>query len=401
MAMFGSFFYLLRARGLSVSTSEWLTLAEAMDKGLSGASLTRFYHLARSVLVKSEADYDKFDCAFLEFFRDITPDSDELPANILHGLNNPLISYLKDSPRTRRGGRPLPFNNQEIEQMYKDRLAKQKKQHNGGTNAIGTGGGSLFGNEGVAPKGKRAGGESRGRQAMAVAGERRYRDFRDDAPLDLRSFQLAFRRLRQYSNRLDVPADQLNIDDTIRATCDNCGRLELVYEKPRKNSVKLLLLMDSGGSMDMHARLCASLFQVVSKSNHFKDLKVYYFHNCFRDKLYKTPQIDYRDSVSTDWVMNNLDEEYKVIIVGDALMETGELVESKYSGGRQMASGLERLRAFKKRYRRLAWLTPAGGESLIGTYWGASYELINKEVDLQRLTVENLSKVVKKLMVAR
>ena len=69
--MFLTFFYLLRARGLSVSMNEWMTLMEALNQGLAGASLTSFYHLCRSILIKTEADYDKFDQVFAEYFQGI------------------------------------------------------------------------------------------------------------------------------------------------------------------------------------------------------------------------------------------------------------------------------------------------------------------------------------------
>lgn len=397
--MFGSFFYLLRARGLDVSLSEWLTLVEAMDKGLSKAGFTQFYYLARSILVKSESEYDKFDRVFLEYFKSVAFESDELPQELMDWLNDPAHDKHGDLGR---GDMVLGLSNEDIVRMFKERLLEQKDEHNGGTYWIGTDGASPFGNDGETEKGIRVGGVSQKRMAMAVAGERRFRDFRDDATLDTRSFQLAFRRLRQFSNRIDAPRTELNINDTIRATCDNCGKLKLVFDKPRKNTVKLMLLMDSGGSMAVYSRLCASLFQAVSKSNHFKDLKVYYFHNCFKSQLYTTPRIWYKESIKTDWVLNNLDGEYRVIIVGDALMDSSELTGGGYfSYKSSVPNGLQWLRRFKERYRHLVWLTPEDNESLVSSFWGQSYTIISNEVDMRVLTVENLTNVVKKLMVAR
>ncbi|SBV92951.1 conserved hypothetical protein [uncultured delta proteobacterium] len=397
--MFGSFFYLLRARGLDVSLSEWLTLVEAMDKGLSNAGFTQFYYLARSVLVKSEVDYDKFDRVFLEFFKDIAFEDGAMPQELLDWLNKPDYEKRGDLGR---GERVLSLSNETITRMFKERLLEQKEEHNGGTYWIGTDGASPFGNAGESQKGIRVGGASEKRMAMAVAGERRFRDFRDDATLNTRSFQLAFRRLRQFSNRVDAPRTELNINDTIRATCDNFGHLKLVFDKPRKNTVKLMLLMDSGGSMDSYSSLCASLFQAVSKSNHFRDLKVYYFHNCIKTHLYTTPRISYRESLKTDWVLNNLDGEYRVIIVGDALMDSSELMGSGYFAyKRDVPSGLQWLRRFKERYRHLVWLTPEDNDSLANTFWGESYLILKREVDMHTLTVENLTSVIKKLMVAR
>ena len=397
--MFSSFFYLLRARGLDVSLSEWLTLVEALDKGLAKAGFTQFYYLARSILVKSEADFDKFDRVFLEFFKDVPFDAEELPKELQDWLNDPDHMKMGDQGR---GDNVLALDNDTIARMFKERLEEQKEEHNGGTYWIGTDGASPFGNDGESKKGIRVGGVSQKRMAMAVAGERRFRDFRDDATLDTRSFQMAFRRLRQFSNRVDAPRTELNINDTIRATCDNFGNLKLVFDKPRKNTVKLMLLMDSGGSMESYSKLCASLFQAVSKSNHFRDLKVDYFHNCFKSHLYTTPRISYRESVKTDWVLNTFDGEYRVIIVGDGLMDSSELKGSGYFSYKSGAlSGLDWLRRFKERYRHLVWLTPEDNELLVNTFWGQSYGILKREVDMQVLTVENLTNVVKKLMVAR
>lgn len=397
--MFGSFFYLLRARGLDVSLTEWLSLVEAIDKGLVNTGFTQFYYLARAVLVKSEADFDKFDRVFMEYFKDVPFSSDELPAELMEWLNNPNVGK---RPPLDPNGMSLPFSDDAIAKMFQERLAEQKEEHNGGNYWVGTGGRSPFGNDGETNRGIRVGGTSRRRMAMAVAGERRFRDFRNDATLDVRSFQMAFRRLRQFSNRVDMPRTELNIDATIRATCDNFGHLKLVFDKPRKNTVKLMLLMDSGGSMESYSKMCASLFQAVSKSNHFRDLKVYYFHNCFKRHLYTTPRILYKESVLTDWVLRNLDPEYRVIIVGDGLMDMSELVGSGYHASRAgVPNGLDWLRRFKERYRHLIWLTPEENDTMVNSYWGQSYRLIQKEVDTQVMTVENLTNAIKKLMVSR
>ena len=397
--MFLPFFYLLRQRGLKISLTEWLTFVEAMDKGLAETSFTQFYYLARSILVKSEADYDKFDSVFLEYFKDMPPQSDEMPEELLEWLNHPELSG--ELPDLGRGRMFMDFSDEAIEKMLQERLKEQTEEHNGGTYWIGTGGASPFGHSGESLKGIRVGGQSRRRLAMRVAGERRYRDFRDDAGLNTRSFQTAFRRLRQFSNRVDAPRDVLNVDDTIRATCDNAGHLKLVFDKPRKNTVKLMLLMDSGGSMDPYTSLCSALFQAVSKSNHFKDLKVYYFHNCFKRSFYRTPALDPRDAVPTRWIVDNIDAEYKVIVVGDALMDPGELTGSYHFGSELVPKGLEWLRIFRERYPKMAWFTPTDNDPLVGGYWGASYGMIKKEIDIKPLTVENLTATVKKLMVAR
>ena len=311
--MFLEFFYLLRAKGLDVSINEWMTLIEALDKGLAGSSLTGFYNLCRSILIKTEADYDKFDAVFAEYFKGIeTPE--ELPEEFWNWLNESDRERALDDLGDVQN---FPKELEELLQMFQDRIKEQKEKHDGGNYWIGTGGTSPLGRGGYNPAGIRVGGNSRHKSAVQVAGERKFRDFRQDTILDIRQFQMAFRKLRQYSSRVEGEKTELDIDSTIDETCENAGMLNIVYDKPRKNTVKLLLLIDSDGSMLPYSRLCNRLFQAVSKSNHFKDLKVYYFHNCIYDHLYTTPYCRRGDWIETDWGLRNLDSEYKVIFVGD------------------------------------------------------------------------------------
>ena len=159
-------------------------------------------------------------------------------------------------------------------------------------------------------------GDKSGHQsAFAVMGEHRYKDFRDDRIIDNRQFQQALRRLRQYSSRRDLPRTQLDLNGTISKTCRNGGFLQIVMEPPRKNAVKLLLLMDSGGTMLPYSSLMNELFQAVSRSNHFKETRFYYFHNCIYGKLYNTPACDYGDWIETEWLFHNLKGDTKVVIL--------------------------------------------------------------------------------------
>lgn len=397
--MFTLFFYLLRSVGIMVSMTEWLTFIDALNKGLNEAGFTRFYYMARSILVKSEADFDKFDYAFLKYFHGLDPE-EGLPEAMMGWLNRPGRRAKDDRDPKSFDLDPSEGIN-EMEEMLRERLKKQKSEHNGGHFFVGTGGEALFGNDGDSVEGLRVGGESERRMAMTIAGERRYRDFREDLVLDTRGFQMAFRALRQFSNRVEAPKNVLNLDETIRRTGDNCGRLKLVFEKPRKNIVKLMLLIDSGGSMDKYSHLCAALFQAVNKSNHFKDLKIYYFHNCIKGMLYKTPEIDRKHSVQTDWVLGNIDGDYKVIIVGDALMDISELNNSYYVGDCLMPSGMIWLKRFTARYRHLIWLNPADNLMMKSRFWARSCNRICEEVEMHRLTIEGLGQSFKKLMAAR
>ena len=198
---------------------------------------------------------------------------------------------------------------------------------------------------------------------MEMAGE--YPDvviacFGGGSNFDNRQFQLAFRKLRQFSSRLDIPETELDIDGTVNKTCNNGGCLQIVMQKPRKNAVKLLLLMDSGGTMIPFSSLLNDLFQAVHKSNHYKDVKTYYFHNCIYSKLYKTPECENGDWIDTEWMFRNIDSDYKVIIVGDAAMAPEELYSTtgNYRGPNGGLCGYEWLKLVKRKYKKVVWLNP-------------------------------------------
>ena len=399
-AMFSSFFYLLRARGLSVSFNEWMTLLQALQKNLHHCTFTGFYYVCRAILVKSEADFDRFDGAFLEYFKDIEF-TKELPKELLEWLENP-----KDKPKDTFDMQRAMQNNklspEEIQKMFLERLEEQKEEHNGGSYWVGTGGVSVFGNSGYSPKGIRVGGVSRYKSALQVAGERNFRDFRNDNTLDTRQFQMAFRHLRQFSSRIDAPKTEFDIDSTIQATCDNAGKLKMVYQKPRKNTVKVLLLMDSGGSVEYYSRLCSALFQAVSKSNHFKDLKVYYFHNSIYAKVYTEPTLRTKLAIDTNWIHQKIRSEYKVIIVGDAMMEPSELLGSSFFsyGVRDEKPGIEWFQKLKDKYPHIVWLNPAKRPQWSG-YWSHTYDILAELFPMYYLSVDGLEAALKKLLVSR
>lgn len=395
--MFNSFFYLLRAKGIEVSLNEWLTLQEALRQGLARSSLNGFYYLCRAVLVHSEADFDKYDGAFLEYFEGLEFTRD-IPQEVLDWLDKPFTeAELAQLPL-------LPPEDiesyEEILKMLEERLEEQDEEHNGGSYWVGTRGSSRFGNNGQVPGGVRVGGRSKFRSAFYVAGERRFRDFREDKVLDNRSFQLALRSLRQFSSQIDEPRTQLDLDESIKETGDNAGHLKLVFQKPRKNTVKLLLLMDSGGSMDYYRALCTEFFSAVKKSNHFKDLTIYYFHNCIKDYLYTSPVMGPEQRVETSWVLHNVGGDTKVIIVGDAEMDPWELHSGDYYYRQTGVTPIEWLRRLRASYPRLAWLAPQQAPPGMG-YWGQTYHEIKAEVPMYRLTIEGLQEAFRKLMVAR
>lgn len=397
--MFTDFFYLLRLRGLKVSPQEWQTLLQGLEKGLHRSSLTGFYYLARSVLVHTESDFDRFDQVFLEYFKNIKT-FEELPPELEEWLSKPIDPVEYDPKKLKNLGLDI----ETIRQMLEERMQQQTERHDGGTHWIGTGGASPFGNSGYYPGGIRVGGEGRSRSALQVAGERNFRDFRDDKVLETRQFQMAFRRLRQFSALEDGPKDELQLDDTIKETGDNAGQLRLVFGRPRRNTVKLLMLFDAGGSMWSYSSLCANLFKAVSKESKFKDLKTYYFHNCFYDNLYTTPSCHHSHSIDTEWVLSQLGQDYKVIVVGDASMAPYELLRpggcsDYYTYNKE--PGIDWIDKFLHRYDKMIWLNPVGPD-----YWNAGYgsetiRIIKERVPMYHLSLTGLQDGLKYLISAR
>lgn len=396
--MFADFLYLLRGSGLKVSLTEWMALMEALDKNLHRASFSGFYQLCRCLLVKSEADYDRFDRCFLEYFKDV-PFQQEVSQELMDWLNRPDV--LNDYARwdEEQALKNLGLSEEEIQRMLQERMQEQNEEHNGGNYWVGTHGMSVFGNSGLSPKGIRVGGESRYHRAFRVAGERNYRDFRRDNTLDTRQLQVALRKLRQFSGLVDLPPTEFDVDRTIQDTADQGGMLTVRYKRPRENTVKVLLLMDSGGSMDYYAQLCSALFQAVSKSGHFKDLKVFYFHNCVYGRLYRDPLLLSRDSVTTQWVLSNLPGDWKLILVGDAQMAPYELRGGYYGSGEPDGpkNGMDYLLRFRDRYRNSIWLNPSPRPTW-GPYWCQTYDEIARVFPMFPLSVEGIEEGMKKLL---
>lgn len=397
--MFTPFFYLLRSRGLKVSMNEWLSLMEALEKGLHGSSLSGFYYLGRSILVKSEVDFDKYDGAFLEYFKDVQMTTD-LPQELIDWLENP-EEEPGDEFDMERAMQNDNISQMDIQKMLLERIEEQDEEHNGGSYWVGTGGVSVFGNSGFSPRGIRVGGQGGQKRAFQVASERKFRDFRHDNTLDTRQFQMALRKLREFSSNLDSSELEFDIDQTIKKTGEKAGTLEIAYKKPRRNTVKVMLLMDSGGSMNYYSYLCSALFQALDKSNHFKDLQVYYFHNCIYSKIYKEPTLRPDSLMPTEWILNNISNEYKVIIVGDGQMEPSELLYGSYYkyGARDEIAGIEWLTRFREKYPHLVWLNPSSRP--YGGWWSKTYDIINNDFNMFPLSLDGLNMALKKLMVSR
>lgn len=400
--MFTKFFYSCKKNGLNVTLKEWLTLIDALDQGLHGSSLTQFYYVARMILVKSETEFDKFDVSFEETFKGVQAEA-MVTKQMLRWLDkSELTDMVSEQDKFRMNEQDGIFNDLEkddIEKKFKDRLRDQDSEHNGGSFWIGAMGKTYFGNTGGSAGGIRVGGTTGYQTAFSVVGARKYRDFREDKVIDNRQFQMALRKLRQYSSKLDIPKTELDIDETINKTCNNGGCLQIVMDKPRKNAVKLLLLMDSGGTMIPYTNLLSELFQSVHKSNHYKDVKTYFFHNCIYSHVYKTPECENGDWVETEWLFRNLDSDYKVIIVGDAAMAPEELysVTGNYRGPNDGLSGYEWLTLIKRHYKKIVWMNPKMAPG--NAPWREAETAVKQLLPMYKLTVKGLNDAMKTLMV--
>ncbi|MFC2072333.1 VWA domain-containing protein [Chloroflexota bacterium] len=389
--MFNNFFYTLRRRKVPVTITEWMTLMEALDKGYI-TDLDEFYFLARAILIKSEAYYDHYDVAFQEYFKGIEG-SAEIEDQILEWLKDPLnqMRFLEEGQTS--------FDEMDFSDLLKElekRLEEQTEQHDGGGHWVGRGGTSPFGHSGYHPAGIRIGGESRSRHAIQIAQERRFRNYRNDLTLDVRQIKIALRGLRQLVRT--GPDDELDLDETINATAKNVGDIELVWRRSRKNSVKVLLLMDVGGSMDPFALLCSRLFSAAHSSTHFKDFQYYYFHNCIYDNLYQ--DIERNDAISTEYLLQTVEPDCKLILVGDARMGTWELTE-KYGAidyyERNEQPGIVWLKRIADHITHRVWLNP--DELHFWTH--PTVSVIGKLFPMFPLTIDGIGQAAKRLVVKK
>ena len=316
--MFLGFLVFLRRGGIKVSLHDWLSLMEGLSMGLHGQSFRGFYVLSRALLVKTESDLDKYEELFCRYFRNVDSDAfkeeisvikeqPELVKNALAGYiqkNKPDAAFVSD-----RIDELLALYDEENSEIQAFGAGEIMSKANSAGQGAGPGSGS-------GPMMQGAGGKS----IVHARGDRRFRDWRTDCTIESRQFQIAFRLLRELSRKLDSSDEELDIRGTVDGTCRQAGILDIKMQPPRKNRLKLMVLIDSGGSMKPYEELCSLLFQSLNKANTFSDLKIYYFHNCLEDKLYRDPSINPADTIKTDWVIRNISKEYKVIFVGDADM---------------------------------------------------------------------------------
>ncbi len=380
--MFVDFFYHLRGYGLKVTITEWLALMRALAIGYSRADLHVFYNLARCLMVKREADFDNYDRAFASFFMGVENHFD-ISDELLEWLSKPeLPRELTDEERAKLQALDLD----ELRERFKELLDEQKERHDGGNRWIGTGGMSPFGHGGEHPTGVRIGGSGGGRSAVQVATDRRFRNLRSDRILDTRQIGLALRRLRKLDK--DEGPEELDIDETIDSSARNAGEIDLVFRPPKRNRIKLLLLIDVGGSMDPHTLLCERLFSAAHKANHFKKFEFKFFHNCVYENLYT--DISRWKGEPTSRILKRLDHTWSVCLVGDAWMSPYELT---HTGGAidyyhsNQVTGLDWLRKFRDRCPNSIWLNPEPRR-----IWNApTIHLIRQVYPMFELTIDGLT----------
>jgi uncharacterized protein with von Willebrand factor type A (vWA) domain len=375
--MFTDFLYELRAQKVPVGLGEWLALHEALGKGLIGG-LDDLYGLGRALLVHTEGHYDAFDVAFAATFRGVTDGA----------LHDALAKWLED-PVHAEGLTPEEFEKltglslEELRRRFHETLAEQKERHDGGNRWVGTGGTSPFGSGGAHPTGIRVG-EGGGRSAVQVAEERRFRNYRTDAVLDVRQFKQAFRMLRALSRE---GPEILDLDGTIDRTCKDAGEISLEFHKDRKNTLRLMLLMDAGGSMTPYARLVDRLFTAASESSHWKQFESYTFHNIVYSRVYK--DISRLEAVPTETLFRDHHPDTKVIFVGDACMASWELMAA---GGaialfqQNVLSGYDWIQRFKRTFTNCIWLNPEPER-----YWNhQTIEAIGQIIPMFPLTLDGM-----------
>jgi uncharacterized protein with von Willebrand factor type A (vWA) domain len=354
------FFLMLRAAGVPATLTEFLTLLQALSRGLiapieaSGSLTEQFYWLSRSLLVKDERHFDRFDRVFAAHFRGAETAFEallaaEVPAD---WLRNSLARHLTEEEKARIerfGGWDA------LVQALRERLAEQKARHEGGNRWIGTGGTSPFGVHGQHPEGIRIGGSGGQRRAVKVWERREFENLDNAAELGRRNVKLALRRLRRFA-RLGA-ADTLDLDGTIDSTARRAGLLDIRMIPERHNAVKVLLFLDIGGSMDEHVRICEELFSAARSE--FKHMQHFYFHNFVYESVWKDNRRRRGERTPLPRLMRTYGRDYRLVLVGDATMSPYEILQP---GGSiehwNEEAGAAWMRRLLAAYPRHAWLNP-------------------------------------------
>ena len=390
--MFVTFFQRLKVAGVPATVREYLAFLQGLEAGVAGYSVEDFYYLARTSLVKDERNLDRFDRVFGEVFRGLDAvGQDDLVAAIpeewLRKLNEKFLTDEEKAMIEALGG----F--EKIMEELKKRLAEQQGRHEGGSKWIGAGGTSPFGAYGYNPAGVRIGqAENRNNRAIKVWDKREFRDLDDTVEIGARNIKVALRRLRKFAR--EGAAEELDLHGTINATA-NRGYLDIRLVPERRNTVKVLLFLDVGGSMDPYVRLCEQLFSAARAE--FKHLEYFYFHNCVYETVWRENRRRHTERIPTWEVLRTYPSDYKLIFVGDAAMSPFELT---HPGGSvehmNDEAGMVWLQRLAAAFPRAAWLNPAPERAWDYT---PSTDLIRRLLEgrMYPLTIEGLDAAMREL----
>lgn len=347
------FFLHLRSAKLPVSIKEYLTLIEGLKRHVVGTSVDDFYYFSRAALVKDERNFDKFDRAFAQYFKGV---------QAIQGIDVDVpLEWLKrqlqrEFTAEEKAAIEAMGGLDKLLERLKQLLEEQKERHEGGSKWIGTNGTSPFGNGGYNPEGIRVGGPSGGnRTAVKVWEQRAYRDYDDQVEIGTRNIKVALRRLRKFAR--EGAEEELDLDDTIASTARNAGYLDIKLVPERHNTIKVLMLLDVGGTMDDHIKRTEELFSAAKTE--FKHLEFYYFHNCVYDFVWKNNRRRHSERLMTWDLLRKYNADYRLIFVGDATMSPYEILQPggsvEYNNEEPGAVWLQRL---AERFPKFAWLNP-------------------------------------------
>lgn len=390
--MFQRFFTELRGAKVPVSLKEYLTLLEAMDREVIPPKVEDFYYLSRAALVKDERHIDRFDRVFGHVFKGLDNVGEaleaEIPAEWLQALTEKFLTDEEKAQIEALGGW------EKLMETLQERLKEQKERHEGGNKWIGSGGTSPFGNNGYNPEGVRIG-QDKGRHGRAVKvwDKREYKNLDDQVELGTRNIKVAMRRLRKFA-RSGQP-NELDLDGTIKATARQ-GYLDILMRPERRNTIKVLLFFDVGGSMDPYVKLCEELFSAAKTE--FKHMEYFYFHNCLYETVWKDNRRRNTEKTNTWEVLHKFPHDYKVLFIGDATMSPYEIT---YPGGSvehwNEEPGAMWLKRVTDVYERVVWLNPTPRQHWDHT---PSISLVREVIGQQRmfpLTLEGLDGAMREL----
>ena len=379
-----NFFFGLKKAGVPVTIRELLDLLEVIKQHLVFASVDDFYALSRTVLVKDEKYYDKFDRAFGVYFKDLEDVDDIINALIPDDWMKK--EFEKSLSAEDKAKLESLGSLEKLIEEFKKRLEEQHEKHAGGNKWIGTGGTSPFGQQGYHPEGVRVGEHSTNKRAAKVWDKREFKDLDDSVAISSRNVAVALRRLRQFART--GAEEELDLDDTIASTAKNAGFLDIKMRSERHNAVKVLLFFDVGGSMDPFIRTCEELFSAARSE--FKHLEYFYFHNFIYESVWQNGVRRHDEGIDINDILHTYSKDYKVIFIGDASMSPYEIVSSGGSvehwneqPGRYWFDKLH------KNFEKIVWLNPVPQEQW---NWTQSIDICQQLLDdkMYPLTIEGM-----------